>query len=65
LEVYHTEHDAAATQRLLGIAHERGLWWSGGSDFHGPGKPRAHLGAVAVPLAVLEQGPFRQYQAAA
>jgi 3',5'-nucleoside bisphosphate phosphatase len=62
LEVYHTEHDEAARERLLQIAHKRGLWWSGGSDFHGPSKPRAHLGGTAVPLTVLEQGPFRQYQ---
>jgi predicted metal-dependent phosphoesterase TrpH len=60
LEVYHTEHDAAARQRLRRIAEERGLWWCGGSDFHGPSKPRAHLGGVAVPLDVLQQGPFRQ-----
>jgi predicted metal-dependent phosphoesterase TrpH len=60
LEVYHTEHDAAATQRLRRIADQRGLWWCGGSDFHGPSKPRAHLGSVAVPLDVLQQGPFRQ-----
>jgi predicted metal-dependent phosphoesterase TrpH len=60
LEVYHTEHDAAATQQLRRIAEERDLWWCGGSDFHGPSKPRAHLGGVVVPLEVLEQGPFRQ-----
>jgi predicted metal-dependent phosphoesterase TrpH len=65
LEVYHTAHDEAARARLLRIAGERGLWWSGGSDFHGPSKPRAHLGGASVPLAVLEQGPFRQYQVAA
>jgi predicted metal-dependent phosphoesterase TrpH len=60
LEVYHTEHDEAARQRLRRIAEQRGMWWCGGSDFHGPAKPRAHLGGVAVPLEVLQQGPFRQ-----
>ncbi len=58
LEVYHSEHDAAATRRLRRLADEQGLWWSGGSDFHGPTKPDVHLGAVPVPPTVLEQGPF-------
>lgn len=58
LEVYHCEHDAATTARLRRRAEREGLWWSGGSDFHGPTKPHAPLGGVAVPPAVLEQGPF-------
>ncbi len=58
IEVYHTEHKTADRERLLRVAKERGLWWSGGSDFHGPTKPAAILGAVDVPIAVLEQGPF-------
>ena len=58
LEVYHTEHDRAATERLRCLAEAEGLWWTGGSDFHGPTKPHARLGAVPVPEEVLEQGPF-------
>lgn len=58
LEVYHSEHDAAATQRLRALAAREGLWWCGGSDFHGPTKPHACLGGVTVPPEVLEQGPF-------
>lgn len=58
LEVYHSRHDAATTARLRRVAGERGLWWSGGSDFHGPTKPDAILGGVALPPDVLAQGPF-------
>lgn len=58
IEVYHSEHDAAATARLRRLAAAEGLWWCGGSDFHGPSKPHAALGSVPVPPEVLEQGPF-------
>jgi predicted metal-dependent phosphoesterase TrpH len=58
IEVYHSEHDAAATARLRRLADSQGLWWTGGSDFHGPSKPDAQLGAVPVPPEVLDQGPF-------
>ena len=58
IEVYHSEHDVAATERLRRLADSQGLWWTGGSDFHGPSKPNAQLGAVPVPLDVLDQGPF-------
>lgn len=58
VEAYHSEHDARASARARRIAAEHGLWWSGGSDFHGPSKPHVHLGGVDVPPEVLEQGPF-------
>jgi predicted metal-dependent phosphoesterase TrpH len=58
IEVYHSDHDAAATARLRRLADSQGLWWTGGSDFHGPSKPDAQLGAVPVPPEVLDQGPF-------
>ena len=58
IEVYHSEHDAAATERLRRLADSQGLWWTGGSDFHGPSKPDARLGAVPVPPDVLDQGLF-------
>jgi 3',5'-nucleoside bisphosphate phosphatase len=58
IEVYHSEHDAATTERLRRLADSQGLWWTGGSDFHGPAKPAAQLGAVPVPPDVLDQGPF-------
>jgi len=58
LEVYHSEHDAAASRYLRELAEESSLWWTGGSDFHGPAKQHARLGGVAVPAEVLGQGPF-------
>jgi len=60
LEVYHSEHDAAATRYLRDLAAEQGLWWTGGSDFHGRAKPDVRLGGVAVPPEVLAQGPFQR-----
>ncbi len=58
IEVYHSEHDEATTERLRRLAEAEGLWWCGGSDYHGPSKPHAPLGGVTVPPEVLEQGPF-------
>jgi predicted metal-dependent phosphoesterase TrpH len=58
IEVYHTEHTLQATARLRRAAADAHLWWSGGSDFHGPSKPAAMLGGVDVPKSVMEQGPF-------
>lgn len=58
IEVYHSEHTPEATARLRRLAAEHELWWSGGSDFHGPSKPAALLGGVHVPADVLAQGPF-------
>ena len=58
LEVYHSEHDAETSRALAALAAREGLWWSGGSDFHGPGKPPNGLGSVSVPPEVLEQPIF-------
>lgn len=58
IEVYHSEHDAATTARLRMLAAGEGLWWCGGSDYHGPSKPHVRLGGVTMPPEVLEQGPF-------
>lgn len=50
LEVYHSDHDGAATARYLSIARQLGLALSGGSDYHaddlhGGGGP----GSVSLP----------------
>jgi predicted metal-dependent phosphoesterase TrpH len=50
LEAYHSDHDAAATERYLRMADDLGLAVSGGSDYHadeahGPGRP----GSVSLP----------------
>jgi len=50
LEVYHTDHDQAATRRYRALAGRLGLAASGGSDFHGDeshGSPAP--GTVSLP----------------
>jgi hypothetical protein len=59
IEIYHPDHDPAMISVLRGLAEHHGLWWSGGSDYHGPARPPGRLGAVRVPDSVLEQGPFQ------
>lgn len=50
IEVFHTDHDAGATARLLAFAEDRGLLVTGGSDFHGDDAGRAiGLGRIALP----------------
>lgn len=39
LEVWHRGNDPDQRRRLLSIAHRRGLLLTGGSDWHGSGKP--------------------------
>lgn len=58
LEVCHSDHVAATGEHLRRLAYPQGLWWTGGSDFHGPSKPDAQLGAVPVPPDVPAQNPF-------
>src|SRR4029079_12285072 len=41
IEVFHPDHDAAATERYLRIAAHYDLLVTGGSDYHGPGTTRA------------------------
>ncbi len=50
IEAYHTDHTDMMTQTYLGIARERGLLVTGGSDSHGPRGPApVRIGDVAVP----------------
>lgn len=50
IEVYHSEHDSAATSRYLAMAASLGVAVSGGSDFHGdPTHGPAEPGAVCLP----------------
>lgn len=56
LEVYHSDHAPAATQRLLGWARQYRLAVTGGTDSHGPNGPHTvQIGAVAIPDEVAEQ----------
>jgi predicted metal-dependent phosphoesterase TrpH len=54
LEVFHPYHRPSVIERLLGIARERGLLISGGSDFHGFAG-RDNLGEPPVSYALLER----------
>jgi 3',5'-nucleoside bisphosphate phosphatase len=50
IEVFHTDHDAETSARLLGLAERQGLLITGGSDFHGDAAGRTvGLGRVALP----------------
>ncbi len=54
VEVFHPYHRPAVIERLLGIARDRGLLISGGSDFHGFAG-RDNLGEPPVSYALLER----------
>jgi predicted metal-dependent phosphoesterase TrpH len=55
LEAYHSDHDAADTQRYLELAAAFDLAVSGGSDYHGTGgHGPAHPGATALPRDAYE-----------
>lgn len=54
IEVLHPHHKAGVVEVLRGIAIDRGLLISGGSDFHGF-KGRDNMGDPTVPYELLEQ----------
>jgi 3',5'-nucleoside bisphosphate phosphatase len=49
LEVYHSDHDAAAIDRYRALAHELSLLISGGSDFHGDPAHGLRPGSAGLP----------------
>ena len=51
VECYHSAHSPEQTRAYLDIARRRGLRVSGGSDFHGTGKPGVRLGRPRVPAS--------------
>lgn len=54
LEVFHTDCTDLQSRQYLRIARRMGLLVSGGSDYHGPGKPNARIGRPRVPLAAID-----------
>lgn len=54
IEVYHSDHAAADTERYLELARRYDLAVTGGSDFHGDAKPSVRLGRPRVGVEVLE-----------
>jgi predicted metal-dependent phosphoesterase TrpH len=60
IEVFHSDHDAAAVNRYQGIAKKYELVPSGGSDFHGGAKPHIRLGTgwnsnLKIPRQVIDR----------
>ena len=55
LEVYHTDHGAAAVRRYEELAERYSLLKTGGSDCHGMGKGKPLIGTVRVPYGLVEK----------
>jgi 3',5'-nucleoside bisphosphate phosphatase len=65
IEVWHSDHDAAATARYEAIARRLGLAMSGGSDFHADHSHHASgFGTVTLPLHAFAELELRAGQAA-
>lgn len=52
IEAYHVSHTPGRVEAFIGIARERGLLITGGSDCHGTIKGKALLGTVHTPESV-------------
>lgn len=55
LEAWYSEHDPVLAKRLAALAARLGLAVSGGTDFHGAGKPAIRLGVGRGALRVGEE----------
>jgi len=55
LEVFHSDHSLEQSSRYLEMARRHRLAVTGGSDFHGPIKPRVRLGGQRVGNWVLDE----------
>ena len=55
LEVYYPEHSQSLVNFYLDLAKKLNLLVTGGSDFHGSAKPDIALGAIKIPLELVEQ----------
>ncbi len=55
LEVYYPEHSQSLVNFYLDLAKKLDLLVTGGSDFHGSAKPNIKLGAIKVPLELVEK----------
>jgi predicted metal-dependent phosphoesterase TrpH len=54
LEAYYPEHSQAMTNFYLNLAEENNLLVTGGSDFHGDGKPAVKMGCLKVPYCLVD-----------
>ena len=55
LEVYYPEHSQSQVNFYLDLAKKLDLLVTGGSDFHGSAKPEIKLGAIKIPLELVEK----------
>jgi predicted metal-dependent phosphoesterase TrpH len=55
IEVYHSDHNAAAVKHYEEVADSYGLLMTGGSDCHGMGKGRVLMGNIKVPYELVER----------
>ena len=55
IEVFHSDHSVLWTRICLDLAKKLGLLISGGSDFHGRGKPEVRIGRPRTPVKAVEQ----------
>ena len=53
LEAYHSDHTDRQTRHYIDLAKRLGLVITGGSDFHGAGKPDVRLGVPRVPASII------------
>ena len=64
LEAYYSEYQPTVRAQLAAVAAELGLVATGGSDYHGSGKPGLELGSghgdLVVPAAALEELRLRR-----
>lgn len=67
VEVYYSEHPPAIRSQLADVASDLGLVATGGSDYHGSGKPGLQIGSghgdLTVPDTVLEELAARRPEA--
>lgn len=54
LEAFHSDHTTEQAEHYVRLAHDLGVLWTGGSDFHGNMESRP-LGGVTVPYTQVEQ----------
>ena len=55
IEVYYPEHSQSMVNFYLDLAKKLNLLVTGGSDFHGSVKPDIKLGAIKVPIELVER----------
>jgi len=55
LECYYSEYTMDEVEKLCSAAKEHGLLISGGSDYHGTGKPHLHLGMLNKEDKIIEE----------